>query len=1794
MTEELLRERLSELAKSLIDLSPRNPLLHSNTRRRILAVQDPPLEQLWTKLLENGERFLIVPGEWDDNSEITEKEKSFEARAEWLNLIKKARWSKYPRVEVSLPADRLFSNLKRLRRRVLTLYHDAGIWTLFLAFGLLRWTPGRRIPGRKKTEIWESPLFLVPVTLDQGAPGEPFLLGPYEDGETQLNPALLIYLQEIEKLSLPEIDLDTTAIKEAFEKIAETVKERGWKLEPVCWLNVFSFYKMAIYRDLTQNSERILTHPVIKAMLGADQVDLKVHTDIDKRSLDDRPCDEIATVLPADSSQLEAILRVRNGESLLIHGPPGTGKSQTIVNIISDAIRHGKSVLFVSEKRAALEVVLRRLRHVGLEPFCLDLHNYRIKRQEVIKSIEQELNSHLKTAAPSDRLLARLEQRRNALSEYVKAIHTPFPPLKRTPYQVIGRLSRLSLPPSSIKISIDVKKLTETKLNKIINLTQSLVPVVNLFREGPTFPWWGLKEMIFSDAARLELVEHVKRLEDAMRQVKEAIGKICQSLCLQSPGNMKQVYDFSSLIKEFNKLPSLPNGWIKVQDFDKWLALVKKNIKFLEDLNELQKRVSRFAKWKVLLSLSPQEIKRYQQVVISISSNLPKNILKQPLRFLLDRHADFKILPELLEKARCNADSLRDKLGLLPCQNLEDLQRTSVLAEAIAKGTVFEQRWFSRDITPQCFELYQQFVVYFNEKSLLQQRLAQEWDKDLFALEPGKAWETWKCWHGKLFRSLNPSYRSLWRHLKHAYRGKRLLPEKATSALSDLLRIKELEVLLEKLRKKLDIQGFLGDYYKNLETDEVRKKIIEALQTAKNIREAFPAGLPLSAQRILCGHEGTSTEILAIAKELIQNWGEGKELLCQLGLEFLEGNFAEGKPLGSVIAICRVKADAVEELYSVWGKLNSLLKETKNISLQDLENYLKEMHKVLEVNELYNKVTKSLATEWKWRPQDTPEAWNKVLKSLEVWQKVVSLMDVPEGTVPPSLFEVAQRPESRPSCEQLEQALREWEKATEAISERFESPFPKVKGTKPLIEASFQELEEHLRAMRDRIDEVQDYLDLQRLREALAQEISNEAVDALLNMQDLPTEKLPEVVERLILGKWLDHVFASSPPLREFRWERYQQYIQEFRELDAKLEEWAFAKTVQELNERRRKIIEDKPEVQLIRREARKKRRHLSVRKLIQRAFYTILEVKPCWLMSPLSVSYFLSPDHQFDLVIFDEASQVRPGDAIPAIYRAKQVVICGDPKQLPPTSFFEARILELAMSDEEMDEEEAYIPLGESVLESLEGFLPSVMLEWHYRSKDEKLIAFSNHVFYHGRLITFPTPQAPGRDTGIRYEYQPEAVYERSGRRINRKEVDAVCQLIEEHLMKWGTSRSLGVVTMNEPQKEAILDELERRGRKDDRFHVLWSQEGWPNGEVFFVKNLETVQGDERDVIIISTTYGKGTDGRLTLQFGPLTQSGGERRLNVLITRAREKIILVTSLQPEDIRLADGQGQDGLRVLRAYLRYARDGVQPVHFGKGSTPEQAFESDFEASVAEVLQSWGYKVIPQYGVGPYRIDLAVGDPLDPTRIQVGVECDGATYHRLPTVRERDRIRQEWLERQGWKIVRVWSTEWWYQRRKAEKRLRSELEEAFRKAREGKKMADRCPQTTRNKVKRVRIKSVDLRSQLLEEKKVEIYHPTKSDFYRGRPRIVNSENPEARRNLQDIDKEELKDLILIVAEVLVPCDLEYLMRQVANLLGFKRLGKRIRETLETAIRQLCREKALVLDPDREFVTKASPRK
>lgn len=520
---------------------------------------------------------------------------------------------------------------------------------------------------------------------------------------------------------------------------------------------------------------------------------------------------------------------------------------------------------------------------------------------------------------------------------------------------------------------------------------------------------------------------------------------------------------------------------------------------------------------------------------------------------------------------------------------------------------------------------------------------------------------------------------------------------------------------------------------------------------------------------------------------------------------------------------------------------------------------------------------------------------------------------------------------------------------------------------------------------------------------------------------------LPSFLKRFY-RLWLDVMMPKFSAVFSFRRRAQEGTVKEFERLDLTQLSIARSRIRERLISRlpdMNKFVSAVDEVGILKRELNKQRRIMPLRKLFKTIPNLLLTLKPCLMMSPLSVSLFLEADnYDFDIVIFDEASQVCTEDAIGAIMRGTQVVIAGDSKQLPPTSFFTASISDGDFDSDEIDEDEyddtdAY----ESILDEAVTILPERTLRWHYRSKHEHLIAFSNAKIYSHSLITFPSHIDKVQDNGVEYIYVSNGVYDRSGKRNNPIEAKKVAEIVFEQVKKY-PNRSLGVVTFSEAQQQAVETAVRQLRLQNPQYESFFSEE---KEDGFFIKNLENVQGDERDTIIFSIGYAKDQNGVMYMNFGPLSRNGGYRRLNVAITRAKYNVKLVGSIHPTDIKL-ENTNSEGVKMLRSYIEFAINGTEVLHREISVSETVNTESPFEEAVYDFLVGKGYNVVTQVGCSGYRIDMAVKHPTLSGRFVLGIECDGATYHSARTARERDRLRQAVLEDIGWKIYRIWSTDW----------------------------------------------------------------------------------------------------------------------------------------------------------------------
>ncbi|WP_240507712.1 MULTISPECIES: DUF3320 domain-containing protein [unclassified Vibrio] len=633
----------------------------------------------------------------------------------------------------------------------------------------------------------------------------------------------------------------------------------------------------------------------------------------------------------------------------------------------------------------------------------------------------------------------------------------------------------------------------------------------------------------------------------------------------------------------------------------------------------------------------------------------------------------------------------------------------------------------------------------------------------------------------------------------------------------------------------------------------------------------------------------------------------------------------------------------------------------------------------------------------------------------------------------------------------------------------------------------------------------------------------------------------------------VEHQYDSRDEIRYFDRVEHEKQIEQFSFIDGRLFHFAQESLVKQLYDNLPNPSA-RGEVETLRREFNKKRRQMPIRRLLNKSGRVIQQIKPVFMMSPMSIATYLEPGVvDFDLVIFDEASQVKVADALGAIMRGKQVIVVGDTKQMPPTSFFGKQ---LVLDDE--DAEESLTADMESILGMfLASGTPEKMLKWHYRSRHESLIAVSNQEFYDNKLMIFPSSGINPHAKGLSFNYLPNTTYDRGGSRSNVGEATEVAEAVIKHA-KTTPNQTLGVVAFSTAQRDAILLEVERLRKANPDFEDFFGEH--EEGEDFFVKNLENVQGDECDTIYISIGYGKTNEGRLPMSFGPLNSDGGERRLNVLISRARMCMEVFSNFKGDEMPTTEAS-PFGVRALKNFLHYAETGDLIKREETGKAPDSPFEEDVISSI----RSLGYQVQPQVGCAGFYIDIAVRDPNKLGRYILAVECDGATYHSSKSARDRDRIRQSVLEGLGWRFHRIWSTDWFRNRHKETERLNDAIKStiAYYEAYDSEPIVE---ETVKSKPKA----AID---------RVEVEHQASAAVYQAFPeeQLYLGYGD----TIPEVSTTALAEDIIKIVELESPIHVKHLTIRLLSAVGSTRSGARINRSILDGIGLLNRQGKVELD-------------
>jgi very-short-patch-repair endonuclease len=1799
--DDKVQRRIEEWKRKLVDLSRRNRLLFFRpSRATTLQITEPLSGELFDAFVLHEREWQFwapVPKEWDqggnraDPSSVglfrTEEGESDgeqdgrppRPRRDFFEIaVRPVRGHDELATHVGDPVE-LVRVLKNLHRRSRTDFEERGVRILYVTFGMLEWRDIER------SEAARSPLLLVPAELVRESAQEPFTLRPVEE-EAVLNPALDVNLRNDFRIELPAVpgDWDAASLQSYLDSIRELVKGQKWSVALESWIGLFSFHKLVIYRDLSTNGDSIRGHRLVRALAGEPLAEDAGAADGPPTPEDlDRRLDPKSSflVVDADSSQLACIECVKRGTSLVLHGPPGTGKSQTITNVIAESVAAGRTVLFVSEKMAALEVVYKRLREAHLGDFCLELHSHRANKREVVRELHRCLEERLEPGrALSAQEMETLVRRRQQLCDYVHALHVLRHPLESAVFDVLAELAELHDVPLLSFPCKSIASLSPAVLTHIAEAAQRLQTVWHVALEGESFPWRGCIERSYTAAVRADYVQLLSSCHASLSQLEAAASGAADSVGVAP---IVSLGDCTWLVETLRLLAASPGpdpSWLTIGDLEPLVREAEQGAQAIQKLRRVCDELLAQIK-----GLRGQIVRKHSERFLEVRPDLAEAIgealraLKAALRgdetdeaSLLARRAELaawtKRLATRVREWRGDSETILEASGL-PTEELtvtrsRQLVRLVDLCDAEEKP---DKRWLEAGACREVLEALPHLRTAYRLFRQKRDALFATYTEAILELDLDWFVQAFAGRYGRWYRFLFPGFYKARKAIASCSHDGRL----SRNAHRDLVLAKE----VKRRKAELDAQTpktkrLLGSYYRGYDTDfDQIERALKVATEAMTLAGQTPLPDALRDQLALDGAVSPAARTAAarLRPSLFETLEVSRSIADLLPLASLppSGLALEETSLALVGTWASAAATAAAQFRDTTDEAATAsatgLPETVEELLQDLEvvGTIRSLEvRLSEAVESLRIRTEELRTRYVGRFT----SWEEVLAGL-AWADLVRQHFGSRPFTDQFVRVATELPADLPDSSRLADQVQGARAELDTLEAKFDGPL--LLDGAPLCEWPLARIMERIAEMNQRVDQLWDWVEFQTVKDALSK-LGLGGLFARLEESPPQADVLIQSIHRSVLQKWLGHIFEQDAALSSFRGQNHEKLIAEFRDLDRRHWEVGAHRVIAEANKHRPRVeyVPRDSEVRVLRTEALKQRRHLPIRRLFERMPDLITRLKPCLLMSPLSASQFLSPDMRFDVVVFDEASQICTEDAVCAVYRGSQLLVCGDNKQLPPTAFFQT-----GMSDEfegdEPEEDEGFEPLDSVLDDCLALGMCQGWLRWHYRSRHESLIAFSNSRFYDCRLVTFPSCFQEHEDLGIRFIHVADGVYDRGGRRDNPREAEVVADVVFDHFLRHQASKSLGIVAFSQAQMETIEDELERRLQLQPEMQRYFSTDRM---EGFFVKNLENVQGDERDVMVFSIGYGRDRTGRMTMNFGPLNQAGGERRLNVAVTRAREKVILVSSIRAADIDLASTQAP-GVLALHRYLDYAERGIEALELAQ---PAQAgdFESPLERDVAQAIRQMGYDVVPQVGCSGFRVDLGVRDPAQPGRFLLGVECDGASYHSGYVARDKDRLRQEVLQRLGWRIHRVWSPDWVSRRDTEVNRLRAAIEDA-------RKVVAAAPDTSSNpgnphsqgsSPPPRTTKTVAINDEDDDPRGVSWTTPYRVSLLHimGRPQGSGFHLPERRP--------EQARLVEKVVTTEGPVHVDLVARRLAQAWGLQRVGSRVDAAATEAIRRAAR--------------------
>lgn len=1480
---------------------------------------------------------------------------------------------------------------------------EMGISTLFLSFGFLEWYESD-VSDKKAF----APLLLLPVTVDvkkQYGKNTYSLSASEGSAESNLSLQKLLETNVAFNRKLPAFESGDEegvgSIEAYFDGVREAITGLGrWQIHRWMVLGHFAFGRFAVYADLSPDNWTVdpVDHPLVGSILrGSDGTKgtgdgALLPGDPADYAIDDPQIEAIAPFLiqDADASQHSALIDAMKGHNLVIHGPPGTGKSQTIANIIANGLAANKTILFVAEKQAALEVVKRRLAKAGIGEFCLELHSDKASPKAVLESIEERLKVRpiAVPAAPG----RSQHENRVEIARYLDALHA-VQASGRTPFDLIWQALRGSTLNAGAVESLSGAALPPELLNSAANLSQVEADLGRFAGASEAFlrSFGHPAESLWSKAGFSNVQSaQIDDLLTCLVKIDGSARTLSSCITDNSDFGIGSLADLKAAVKAGEALQDGPVpelvGAVSQLDPDELIAALNSQRK----LDEASRALA------ACPPIGPQNTDVFRSAVELGKMPLPEIYFENTPADLL------RIANETVENDLLLKNAITEFVPVLELFRLDGkCPATSLdaIAKAVIASTKISQEHRSALYMNQAID-----VTAFGP-------LRERW-MSLVAKE--REWRQYLTAYGREAWPAPASLRSASVLLKKGNVGR------AFAAISGAAKpVNELVTrlgLTDSDKAAEDLAALAGhvDAIDTFEADEGAEQVLgtswlgldtkfDLIDFGIKVRQYLTdqvgqdlmlrlLQIPQESVRRLHSFETSATNLRKIISARTARLDDRSVDLTMTRLD-------------NQIALMRrvVAVDGVGAL----ARIEVPIRELVEISKFELDR--SKILAVLDASPL------KVAAE---HFASLPGGEVKAFVALD-WLRAVKAVGMPENLLRRLISPTAADEFAR----------------LKSIASRAAGPLALYDGQVELLISQFGAVayarsepgivSEAVSALLERKDELRELLALYRERRILDSLGLSEFLECA-DRERIEPLHLPQLLEAVLARRGAEYAKTAASALQDNTGSSLEVRRKQFAEKDR-------SKIKDDRLRIKANLLTKKPlpgsdfgkkktwtEMALLEHEIAKQKRFVPVRALLAQAGKSIQALKPCFMMSPLSLAKFMKAGSlSFDILVIDEASQMRPQDALGAMLRSKQIVVVGDQKQLPPTDFF-ARSGDAGTGDdddfEDLDDE--------SILESCQKtFGQRRPLRWHYRSRCESLIRFSNEQFYRRELITFPASKPASFSIDL-VRVQGTFQARCNPTEASRVAEEAITFMRHHAALNEDEIPSLGIVALNIQQMELIQQELNRL-IDNDVLVDQYREKVLNKGEELFIKNLENVQGDERDFIFISMTYGPEVGTSVLKQrFGPINRKQGHRRLNVLFSRARTRVGLFCSFGSADV-VPTPESSEGVHVLRKYLEYAETrGRVSVLSGPGTDAD----SDFEIEVAERLRARGYVIDYQVGVSGYKIDLGVRHPDHPERYLAGVECDGATYHSSKSARDRDRLREEVLNDKGWDILRIWSTDW----------------------------------------------------------------------------------------------------------------------------------------------------------------------